>query len=597
LILATLAATGLISNTSRAQVTELVSLGQGGVQGNADVSLPPPGRFVSSDGRFVLWMSYATNFVGGDTNNTWDIFLRDRAQGTTERVNLDSNGNQGNGISGVYGFCISADGRFAAFESASNNLVPGDTNGAREVFLRDRLMGTTERIALTSGGAEALGPSFYPSLSADGRFISFTSPAANLVPGDANGRWDTFVRDRLNGTTERVSVTTVGVEGNNDSYKSEISADGRFVAFESLASNLVAGDTNAAWDVFVHDRVTGVTELASVSTAGVQGNSTSWIASLSGDGRYAVFQSDATNLVPSDTNGAQDIFVRDRLAGTTERVSVSTAGVQASTTCAYASITTDGRYVSFSSGAGNLVPGDTNGGWDTFLRDLLDQTTERLSLTTAGQQVSAGAAGTISGDGRYVVFLSAGSDLVTGDTNGHTDLFLHDRLSAGFTSLCDPGANNVIDCPCGNPPSGLSRGCDNGSSTGGATLSAAGIAYLSMDSLVLTTSGERPNAPSILLQGDSLILSGITFGHGVRCAGGVLKRLFVRGAVNGSITVPDITAGDPTISARSALLGVPIQPGQPYFYLAYYRDPGLLGGCAAASGFNATQTGSVTWWP
>jgi hypothetical protein len=203
----------------------------------------------------------------------------------------------------------------------------------------------------------------------------------------------------------------------------------------------------------------------------------------------------------------------------------------------------------------------------------------------------------ISADGRYVVFRSAATNLVPGDTNGYTDVFLHDRFATGFTSTCDPGTNNVIACPCGNPPSGPGRGCDNSASAGGAWLSASGIAYLSIDSLVFTTLDEKPAAMSILLQGNTSIPTGLVFGQGVRCAGGTLKRLYIKPALGGSITAPDFNAGDPTVSARSAFLGDPIQPGEPRTYLVYYRDPIILGGCPATSTFNATQTGQISWWP
>jgi hypothetical protein len=189
------------------------------------------------------------------------------------------------------------------------------------------------------------------------------------------------------------------------------------------------------------------------------------------------------------------------------------------------------------------------------------------------------------------------TNLVPGDTNASGDVFLHDRFAAGSTSLCEPGQDTVIACPCGNPPSGSGRGCDNSSSTGGAQLSAGGIAYLSMDSLTFTTSDERSSATSVLLQGDSRLPSGAVFGQGVRCVGGSLTRMYTKTAVNGSITVPALSAGDPTVSARSASLGLPIQPGQPYYYLVYYRDPIVLGGCLPSSTFNATQSASSTWWP
>ena len=179
---------------------------------------------------------------------------------------------------------------------------------------------------------------------------------------------------------------------------------------------------------------------------------------------------------------------------------------------------------------------------------------------------------------------------------GESDIFIRDRFATGFTSLCDPGTGGVIACPCANAPSGTGRGCDNSSATGGAVLTAGGVAYLALDSLVFTTSGEKPTATSILLQGDAAIATGAAFGQGVRCAGGTLKRLFVKTAVGGSMSAPDFGAGDPTISGRSAALGDTLQAGQSRWYLVYYRDPTILGGCSASSSFNATQTGVIGWW-
>jgi hypothetical protein len=175
------------------------------------------------------------------------------------------------------------------------------------------------------------------------------------------------------------------------------------------------------------------------------------------------------------------------------------------------------------------------------------------------------------------------------------DVFVRDRDISGFTSLCDGGVGGVTACPCANPPAGPGRGCDNSAGTGGAALSASGAAYLSRDSLVFTTNGERPTAFGIVLQGTTALTSGVVYGQGVRCVGGTLLRLYSKTASGGSITAPDFGAGDPTVSARSAAMGDVIQPGQSRWYLVYYRDPTVLGGCPASSTFNATQTGQVDW--
>src|SRR5688572_20637845 len=212
----------------------------------------------------------------------------------TARVSVDSFGTQANRDS--HASTISADGQLVAFQSDASNLVPGDTNGAYDVFVHDRSTGLTTRVSVDSSGAEAKGYSFNPAISADGQFVAFESSANNLVVGDTTG-WDVFVHDRSTGLTTRVSVDSSGAEGNDDSYVSTISSDGQVVAFESWATNLVAGDTNGQSDVFIHDRVTGLTELVSVDSSGGQGNDVSFSAAISADGLTVAFSSSASNLV------------------------------------------------------------------------------------------------------------------------------------------------------------------------------------------------------------------------------------------------------------------------------------------------------------
>jgi len=199
--------------------------------------------------------------------------------------------------------------------------------------------------------------------------VAFASDASSLVSGDTNYGWDVFVHDRQTGVTEIVSVSSSGEQGNLSSDEPSISADGRFVAFESYAFNLVSGDTNEVSDIFVHDRQTGATERVSVSTSGAQGNDDSWQSSISADGRFVAFQSYASNLVSGDTNDTEDIFIHDRQTGMTELVSVSSSGEQACGYSNWASISADGRFVAFYSPASNLVSGDTNGWEDVFVRD------------------------------------------------------------------------------------------------------------------------------------------------------------------------------------------------------------------------------------
>jgi Tol biopolymer transport system component len=579
------------ASAAAAQVTERVSVATGGAQVHGR-SLSPA---ISADGRTIAFVSEADDLVPGDTNGSRDVFVRDRIAGTTERVSVASGGAQAGGDSDSP--ALSADGRYVAFRSFASDLVAGDMNGCADVFVHDRVAGTTVRVSVDSSGLETNGASDLPSLSGDGQWIAFSSSANNLVPGDTNARKDVFVHDMLSGSTARVSVSTSGAQGNSGSDEAVLSADGRCVSFDSDASNLVPGDTNAVEDVFVRDFVAGTTELVSVSTGGIQGNAPTGQSSLSADGRFVSFYSIADNLVPGDTNATGDVFVHDRLTGTTERVSVDGSGAQADHGSISGWISGDGRCVAFVSYATNLAPGDTNSVPDIYLRDRALGTTERVSVSTGGAQADlSSTSDMLSADGRWVAFGSDATTLVAGDTNAVEDVFVHDLRATGFTSLCDPGTGSVSACPCSNPPGGPSRGCDNSSSTGGASLAASGSAYLSQDSLVFTTSGEKPSATSIVLQGDAASATGLVFGQGVRCAAGALKRLYTKTASSGSITAPDFGAGDLALSARSAQLGDPIQPGESRWYLVYYRDPVVLGGCSVLSTFNATQTGAVSWW-
>ncbi len=347
-------------------------------------------------------------------------------------------GNMGSGSPSV-----SADGRFIAFQSFADNLVSGDTNTFADIFVHDLGTGRTTRVSRHSLGNEGDDFSAAASISADGRYVAFHSFASNLVSGDTNGVADVFVHDRLastTGRTTRVSRHSLGNEGNDDSFSPSISADGRYVAFYSDAGNLVSGDTNGDGDIFVHDRLastTGRTTRVSRHSLGTQGNDLSFDPSISGDGRYVAFASYAGNLVSGDTNAKRDVFVHDRLASTTgrtTRVSRHSLGTEGNGDSFELSISADGRYVAFQSFADNLVSGDTNGFRDVFVHDRLASTTgrtTRVSRHTLGTEANLGSSSpSISADGRYVAFHANASNLVSGDTNGVYDIFVHDRLDS-----------------------------------------------------------------------------------------------------------------------------------------------------------------------
>lgn len=361
------------------------------------------------------------------------------AQGTTTRVSVSSAEAQGNGPSVAP--TISGDGRFVAFTSVATNLVRGDTNGLNDTFVRDRQRGTTVRVSVGAGGRQQDGPSLGLNIARNGRYVAFASFATNLVRGDTNAQSDVFVRDLRAGVTRRASVGTGGAQANGGTGFPAISAGGRFVAFASSATNLVPGDTNGSEDVFVRDRRARTTTRVSLGAGGAQGNGDSPTVSfpaISADGRFVAFDSAATNLVRGDTNAFLDIFVRDRQRRETVRVSLGDDGAQANEGSAEPSISDNGRFVAFRSDASNLVPGDTNQATDVFVRDLRTGRTRRVSVGPDGQQANGssrpGLAGNaLSADGRFVIFISSASNLVPQDTNDVDDVFVRD-LRLGRTS-------------------------------------------------------------------------------------------------------------------------------------------------------------------
>jgi Tol biopolymer transport system component len=407
--------------------TTRISVSSSGAQGNDHSA----GSAISSDGRWVAFRSDATNLVPGDTNGRSDIFVRDRTTGTTQRVSVATGGGQatgdqysGNSTDPV----ISGDGRYVAFVSDAANLVPGDTNFSQDVFLRDRTAGTTTRISVSTAGVEGDYPSYEPTISADGRYIAYTSWATNLVPGDNNWSPDILLWDRIAAATTRISVSTTGGDSYGESRQPAISADGRYVAFASSSPNLTTPFTYNGFEIFVRDLATATTSALSYATNGAEANSDSFSPAISADGRYVSYYSYATNLVAGDTNGRYDVFLRDRVAATTTRISVATGGAQANLDSYNSAISADGRYVAFDSAATNLVSGDTNGDlWDVYLRDRVAGTTTRVSVSTAGTQGDSQSGGPmISANGRLISFSAVATNLVPGDTNSATDVFLRD---------------------------------------------------------------------------------------------------------------------------------------------------------------------------
>lgn len=356
-----------------------------------------------------------------------------------ERVSVTSQGGQrGTGVYGAESAAVSADGRYVAFGSNARHMVPGD-RGRSDVFLRDRSAGTTIKVTTAVDGREASSDSIQPSISADGQVITFTSWADNLVAGDTGRRADAFVADMRTGSLMQIRGMS-GSQGNGPVESSVVSGDGNVVAFASFASNLVDdSDTNRTWDVFAFDRRTGSIERLSSTPSGRPGDAYSGVGfplSISFDGRFVAFTSLANDLVADDTNGAPDVFVHDRLTNRTERVDADAAGHEANEGAFGGSITADGRYVSFVSLSDNLVPGSS--GFESFVKDRVTGAIERVSVRSDGTAPAAGGAvadSSISADGHYVCFSSRSGDLVPGDTNGEYDVFVHDRHTGALARV------------------------------------------------------------------------------------------------------------------------------------------------------------------
>ncbi len=391
---------------------------------------------LSANGRYVAFSSNADDLVEGDTNLENDIFVRDRLEGTTERISIADDGSE-NSISS-YNPILSTDGRYVSFQSNTTDLGDSSLPNASGIFVYDRETKTVERVAVDSEGNPGIGLASNADMSADGRFVAFRSIASNLVEGDTNDAYDIFVRDHLEGTTQRISISSEGEQGNGSSNLPKLSADGQFVVFTSNASNLVEGDTNDSGDVFLYDKRTDAIERISVSSEGNEGDGYSSAPSISADGRYVSFSSDATNLVSGDENEIGDIFVRDRLTQTTERISLNDAGIESNNFSFNHGISADGRYISYSSVATNLVENDLNRALDVFVYDRDTQTTERISVNAEGVGgVGESRESVFSADGRFIAFQSRADNLVAEDNNGRTDIFVY--ALSDSTDFPDPG--------------------------------------------------------------------------------------------------------------------------------------------------------------
>jgi len=400
--------------------TRFLSVNASGVEGNQNSELPA----ISADGRYVAFVSRASNLVPLDSNAVEDIFYRDLLAGTITRVSVASDGTEADRRS--TNPSISGDGRYVVFESDAWNLVPGKRAG---IYLRDTQTAQTTFVAVGTN----------PVISSDGSTIAFATPSA-LLAADTNLVVDVYAVERETGSISLVSVSSGGVLGDKASGVGGValSADGSIVAFQSMATTLAPGSNNPGGDVFVRDRNTNTTERVSVTYDGFQADKGSSAPSISADGNLVAFESVATDLIARDTNDSYDVFLRDRSANTTTRVSLNADGGEVAKDSRHAVLSADGRYVAFESESPDVVAGDLNNVMDIFIHDRDRGTTVRVSLTNVGTEVDGGSYDTaLSRDARYVAFTSEGTNLTPGITGNVNNVFARGPLveASGLLAL------------------------------------------------------------------------------------------------------------------------------------------------------------------
>jgi Tol biopolymer transport system component len=603
-----------------AQSVERVSVSSSGAEANGPSSLSLA-RAISADGRYVVFASAATNLVAGDTNAASDVFVRDRANGTTVRVSVTSTGFEAVGAS--QSGAISSDGRFVVFESTAANLAAGDSNGASDVFVHDRVTARTTIASVDSNGVIGAVASASPSISGDGRLIAFTS-LSELVAGASNGFAQVFVFDQSTARTVLVSRALAGGGANGSSAAPEISPNGFLVAFESDASDLVGGDGNGVSDVFVRDLVTGAIERVSVTSAGAQVLQPSRRASISHDGRWVAFESLANDLAPGDPVLEPDVFLRDRVGGTTVRASVDAGGTPGDGASTAPALGADGRFAAFASAASNLAPGLGTGGVDVFLRDNAGGYVVLASVGVPSIPPAAHAgpatAPSTTPDGRFVAFQTGAANLVAGDTNAAVDVFVADTqlvwhpdadgdtfgdATVSVPAVAPPPSHVLDASDCDDTNAGIYPGAPevcNGLDDDCDTLADedfTGIVYCTSST---TTSGCRPAISSVgipsatatsgytLLVGDS---EGATMGSIVYGLGETAFWIGIGSTSVRCVEFPiEFTGGTPTggtlggcdggfsvdwnayMRTHPIAVGQPVLAGQTFYAQGWIRDQG-----------------------
>lgn len=443
-LLAACALMTLLSAPAAHAQIERMSLADDGSQANSDSYE----AVISDDGLVVAFRSSASNLVAGHSNDWSDIFLRDLNSSSTELVSLQPNGDPlDNGLN--HRPDISDDGQLVVFSARYPS-----TDGTSISVLFDRSQGTRRFLLEDFQSGFVLRPDqgrLNPAMSGNGQFVAFDSlstlqrlldAGAQPIDDDDNATFDVFVHNVATEPAppiERLSRDADGDEGRGDSIEPSISDSGRWVAFHSYADDLIADDSNGHEDVFVKDRDTPAIELISINTSGFPGNDDSVQAALSGNGQVVAFRSKASDLVAGDNNDRWDIFVRDRSAGTTQRVSVSNTAIEGNNNSTDPDLSDDGRFVVFASLASNLVSDDSNNRADIFVHDRVSGDTEIVSRPPSGESNGTSHKPSISGDGQWIVFESDATNLVANDSNGARDIFRTPNPQAGVRGQAGEG--------------------------------------------------------------------------------------------------------------------------------------------------------------
>ena len=389
---------------------------------------------VSADGTRVAFFSVATNLDPSDPDGLGDIYVKDLTTGDLTLASTSDTGVKGNGSS--FEPAISADGTKVAFSTEATNLDPADTDSLGDVYVKDLTTGDITLASTNDAGVKGNVGSGGLSLSADGTKVVFMSLATNFDPTDTDGFWDLYVKDITTGDITLASTGDAGAKGNDNSIAPSISADGTRVAFESNATNFDPVDSEFPLDVYVKDLVTGSITIASTDDAGLKGDGVSFQVSLSGDGNRVAFMSNATNLDPANTDGFQDVYVKDLTTGDITLASTDDAGVKGNSSSFDPSISADGTRVAFDSQSTNLEPTDPDDVIDVFVKDL-----ETGDITLASTD-DAGVKGngqsffpSLSADGSRVGFQSIATNLDPADTDADEDVYVKEFGAAPGTDL------------------------------------------------------------------------------------------------------------------------------------------------------------------